>query len=375
MLQNKIYQNYLLEILKTFFVILLGLSLVALTVRAVSFLELIVDSGYLLSTYFKYSILNILGIIPKFIPLSFLLALTIFVIKHKQDSEFIILWTSGIKKINLVNLLFLFSILILLIHLITSTLITPLALNKSRNIISNNQISSVLPTVRTQQFSDSFISFTSFVEKKNGNNLENIFLHDKGNILKNLSPNVSDTQSISIIASKGTVENNRIVLFDGQIISEKKENFKDDVIKFEQLNVNLSDLNTRTIKKPKIQETSTLKLINCWIGQDSNKDFCNKSFIKELVPTLNRRIILPFYIPVISLVCCLLLIKTEKKYLNSFNIFLYSFCILLFAELSVRFTEINFVIQILFITLPIILIMMVYSFILFKFSNEYKINE
>jgi len=375
MLQNKIYQNYLLEILKTFFVILLGLSLVALTVRAVSFLQLIVDSGYLLSTYFKYSILNILGIIPKFIPLSFLLALTIFVIKHKQDSELIILWTSGIKKINLVNLLFLFSILILLIHLITSTLITPLALNKSRNIISNNQISSVLPTVRTQQFSDSFISFTFFVERKNGNNIENIFLHDKGNILKNLSPNVSDTQSISIIASKGTVENNRVVLFDGQIISEKKENFKDDVIKFEQLNVNLSDLNTRTIKKPKIQETSTLKLINCWIGQDSNKDFCNKSFIKELVPTLNRRIILPFYIPVISLVCCLLLIKTEKKYLNSFNIFLYSFCILLFAELSVRFTSINFFMQILFITLPIILIMIVYSFILFKFSNEYKINE
>ncbi len=375
MLQNKIYQNYLLEILKTFFVILLGLSLVALTVRAVSFLELIVDSGYLLSTYFKYSILNILGIIPKFIPLSFLLALTIFVIKHKQDSEFIILWTSGIKKIDLVNSLFLFSFLILLIHLITSTLITPLALNKSRNIISDNQISSILPTVRTQQFSDSFTSFTFFVEKKDGNNVQNIFLHDKGNILKNLSPNVSDTQSISIIASKGTVENNRIVLFDGQIISEKKENFKDDVIKFEQLNVNLSNLNTRTIKKPKIQETSTLKLINCFIGQDSNKDFCNKSFIEELGPTLNRRIILPFYIPVITLVCCLLLIKTEKKYLNSFNIFLYSFCILLFAELAVRFTSINFFMQILFITLPIILTMIVYSFILFKFSNEYKMNE
>ena len=98
MLQNKIYQNYLSEILKTFLVILLALSLIALTVRAVSFLELIVDSGYLLSTYFKYSILNILGIIPKFIPLSFLIALVIFLIKHKQDSEFVILWTSGIKK-------------------------------------------------------------------------------------------------------------------------------------------------------------------------------------------------------------------------------------------------------------------------------------
>ena len=375
MLQNKIYQNYLSEIFKTFFVILLALSLIALTVRAVSFLELIVDSGYLLSTYFKYSILNILGIIPKFIPLSFLIALIIFIIKHKQDSEFVILWTSGIKKINLVNLLFLFSISILFIHLIISIFITPMALNKSRNILSSNQINSFIPTVRTQQFSDSFSAFTFFVEQKNGDNVKNIFLHDKGSILKNLSPNVSNTRNISIIASEGIVEKNRLVLFEGQIISEKKGNIKGDVIKFEQLNVNLNDLNTRTIKKPKIQETSTVKLINCLIGKDLNQDFCNQSFLNEIVPTLNRRIVLPFYIPVISLICCLLFLKTEKKYLNNFNIFLYSFCILLFAELSVRFTGINFVNQILFITLPIILMAIVYSFILLKFSNEYKINE
>ena len=211
--------------------------------------------------------------------------------------------------------------------------------------------------------------------KKNGNNVKNIFLHDKGSVLRNLSPNVSNTQNISITASEGIVEKNRLILFEGQIISEKKEDFKGDVIKFEQLNVNLSDLNTRTIQKTKIQETSTVKLINCLIGKDLNKDFCNQSFLNEIVPTLNRRIILPFYIPVISLICCLLLIKNEKKYLNDFSIFLYSFCILLFAELSVRFTGINFITQIIFITLPIILTIIVYSFILFKFSNEYKINE
>ena len=80
MLQNKIYQNFLIEIVKTFFVILFGLSLIALTVRAVSFLDLIVESGYPLTTYFQYSFLNFFGIAPKFIPFSFLLALTIFII-------------------------------------------------------------------------------------------------------------------------------------------------------------------------------------------------------------------------------------------------------------------------------------------------------
>ena len=167
MLQNKIYQNFLVEIFKIFFVILLGLTLVALTVRAVSFLELIVDSGYLLSTYFKFSLLNVLGLIPKFIPLSFLISLIIFVIKHKQDSEFVILWTSGVKKISIINLLVLSSFIVVIFHLTASTLITPFSLNKARKIVNENEISSLLPTLRVQQFSDSFVGLTVLVEKKN----------------------------------------------------------------------------------------------------------------------------------------------------------------------------------------------------------------
>ena len=103
MLQNKIYYNYFIEIFRTFFIILFGLSIIALTVRAVNFLDLIVDNGYEISVYFKYSILNLFGIAPKFIPLSFLLSLSVFILKHQQDSELVILWTSGVKKITLVN--------------------------------------------------------------------------------------------------------------------------------------------------------------------------------------------------------------------------------------------------------------------------------
>ena len=34
-----------------------------------------------------------------------MVSITIFIIKHYEDSEFIILWTSGVKKIRLVNLI------------------------------------------------------------------------------------------------------------------------------------------------------------------------------------------------------------------------------------------------------------------------------
>ena len=40
------------------------------------------------------------------------------------------------------------------------------ALNKSRNLLTNENLNSFLPTVKSQQFSDSFKGFTIIVEKK-----------------------------------------------------------------------------------------------------------------------------------------------------------------------------------------------------------------
>jgi len=370
MLHNKIYSNYLIEIFKTFFIILFGLSIIALTVRAVSFLDLIVDNGYEISIYFKYSILNLFGIAPKFIPLSFLLSLSIFIIKHQQDSDLIILWTSGVKKIYLVNLFFISSLIILIIYLFLTLFLTPIALNKSRTLLSNDNFSSFLPTIKNQQFSDSFKGFTLIVEKKINNELKNIFLHDKGNALKNLSSNTAKTISTTIISESGISDNKMIMLFNGQIISTKK-NSDTEIIKFEQINIDLSNLNTNTIKLPKIQETSTFKLFSCLINSNSkNNTFCNQDLNKEIISTLNRRIIIPLYIPVLALICSLLLIKPRKKYLNNFVIFSYSFMIILFTELAVRYTGINNIILFIFILFPFLLLINLYFYLNYKFSRE-----
>ena len=370
MLQNKIYQNFFIEISKTFLVILFGLSLIALTARAVSFLDLIVENGYPVSIYFKYSFLNLFGIAPKFVPLSFLLSLMIFIVKHLEDSEFVILWTSGVKKIQLVNFFFLFSLTILIFYLILSILITPMALNKSRQLLSNDNFNSFLPTIKTHQFSDSFKGFTFIVEKKVGNEIKNVFLHDRGNNLRNLSSNISTTSETTIVAETGVIEKNKMFLLNGQIISFKK-NFENEVIKFEQLNIDLSNLSTTTIKKAKIQETSTFKLMSC-LQPNSESKFCNKNFKKEILPTLNRRIIIPFYIPIVSLICALLLIKSNRIYLNKFSVFLYGFSLLLFTELAVRYTGINNSIKFAFPIIPVFLLGIIYSFLLYKFSKENK---
>jgi len=374
MLQNKIYQNYFIEILKTFLIIVLGLSLIALTVRAVNFLELIVDNGYPITTYFKYSLLNMFGIAPKFIPLSFFIAIILFIIKHLGDSEFIILWTSGVKKIKLVNLILLSSLSVTIFYLILSAFLTPLALNKSRQLLSEDQLNSFLPTIRSQQFSDSFKGFTFIVDKKINNEVDNIFIHDTGNNLKNFSSNVDDVSSTTIIAEKGIINERKMFLVDGQIISSKKEN-NVEVIDFEQLDISLNYLSTSTIKKPKLQEISTFKLLGCFLKKNEKSDLCNEDAKKEILPNLIRRLILPFYIPAISLMCSFLLIKNGTIFLDKFIIYLTNFSLLVFTELFIRYTGINSFVKIVYIIMPFIIITISYSILNYKFKKGPVVYE
>ena len=372
MLQNKIYQNFFLEIFKTFLTIVFGLSIVALTVRAVNFLDLIVDSGYPIITYFKYSFLNLFGLAPKFIPLAFLLSIIIFILKHVQDREFDVLWISGVKKMEIVNLFFLASILVLVIYLIFSILLTPYALNKSRQLLGEDKLNSFLPTMRSNQFSDSFKGFTYIVEKKINNEVKNIFLHDKGNNLKNLSSNNSDVNDVTIIAKEGIIQKRKMFLLDGQIITSKKNNNENEILEFEQLNIDLGNFVTSTVKQPKLQETSTSELMSCFFGSDKNLKICKKEAKKEILPIIIRRTVLPFYIPVVSLICSLLLLKNHKIYFNRISIFILSFFILILTELVIKYTGLNYYIRISYILAPFFLFASFYFLLIYKFNRETK---
>ena len=157
-------------------------------------------------------------------------------------------------------------------------------------------------------------------------------------------------------------------------MTSKKDNKKNEIIKFEQLNINLENLQTGTITQPKLQETSTLKLIQCINNSfKENVGNCGESAKKEITTVLNRRILLPLYIPIVALLCSFLLIKTKKGknfFLNKYSIFALSFLILLYAELIVRYTGISKIISILFTISPIVLIPIIYISLVYKLSKE-----
>ena len=151
------------------------------------------------------------------------------------------------------------------------------------------------------------------LKKKSDNEIKNIFLHDEGSNFKNLSSNIAEISTTTIFAENGFIENRRIFLFNGQILTSKK-NSDNEIVKFQQLSIDLTNLKTSTIKAAKIQETSTLKLLNCLIKNNNLDNICNEGFKKEIIPTLSRRIIIPVYIPLIAIMVGLMLIKSQKIY-------------------------------------------------------------
>ncbi len=380
MVKNKIYNYITLELLKSFILILFSLSLIAWTVRSVNFLDLIVDSGYSTSTYFAYSLLNLTNIMTKFIPLSFLLALLLTIIKLERQNELLVLWTSGVAKSQITNLFFLISIFILLVYVIFSTIITPTALNKSRVLIKQSGVDTVTNLIKPNAFSDAFKGLTFYVGEKENNIIKNIFIKDDSNNLNSLLPENSSSKNKTIIADRGVINKNKIILEKGVI-----QSFEDDntvkIIQFNKTIVNFEKLDNRVIKDVKIQETSTLKILSCLKNHYYNKiseayvKNCPKNNIGIVIETFARRVLMPFYIPLVSILISFMLIYTKNKrtkILNRYIFFLLSFILLVLSELLVRYSGISKIGFYTYLLTPFLLLPIVYLILISRFWKELR---
>ena len=380
MLKNKIYNYITLELIKSFILILFSLSLIAWTVRAVNFLDLIVDSGYSTSTYFIYSLLNLTNIITKFIPLSFLLALLLTIIKLERQNELLVLWTSGVAKFKIKNLFFLISLFILLFYIFSSTIITPTALNKSRSLIKQSGLDTVTNLLKPNAFSDAFKGLTFYIDEKQDNVVKNIFIKDDSNNLNNLLPEKSTAKNKTIYAERGVIAKNKIILEKGVIQSYEKDNTV-RIIQFNKTLLNFDNLDNRVIKDVKIQETSTLKILSCLKNHyykqvsDEYVKNCPKNNIAIVIETFSRRIIMPLYIPLVSVLISFMLIYTKNKrskIINRYIFFTLSFILLVLSELLVRYSGISNIGFYIYLITPFAVLPMLYLILIKKFWSELK---
>ena len=161
MFSNKIYNHFFQELSKDFIIVLFTFTSIVWTVQAVNFLDLVVEDGHAVSVYLKYSLLNIPKIFTKFIPLSFLLALIMTIIKFDSENELTILWTSGLNKIKLINFFFKVSLILTVIQLSLAAIINPYFLNHSRSLIKSSDVDFISETIKTYYLY--FVKFIMYV--------------------------------------------------------------------------------------------------------------------------------------------------------------------------------------------------------------------
>ena len=373
MLTNKIQKYILKDIIKNFLTILLTFTAIAWTVRAVNFLDLIIEDGFNPYIYFKYSILNLSAILTRFTPLSFLIGLLLTIIKLEKQQEFLILWTSGLNKIKIANTFILISILITLIQILMTFYLNPFLLSKSRILLKTQEDKEISSVLRSNNFNDSFKGITFFIEKKNENNeLINIFVQDDNGALNLALNEAESSKNTIIIAKKGIIKNNKLLLFEGNIQTKNINNELKNFF-FEKTELNIKNFTTRTIIELKIQETDSLKLVNCiFNNQITNLQNCSTNK-NEATEHMLRRVIKPLYITLIALLSSFLLVyKKEKKtaFIKKYFIFFITFMILILSEILLKFSGLSKLNFFVYVLTPIILFFSIYILLIVTFNKE-----
>ena len=371
-MKKTIYKYIFSEFVRYFAITLFALAAIVWAVQAVNFLDLVTEDGHAFSIYFLYSILTLSKILTKLIPFSFMIATVLTILKLEKDNELIALWTSGLNKIFIVNHLVRISLLIMFMQLILTMALNPKLLNLSRTLLKNSELQFVSSMFKEKTFNDTVEGLTIFIEKKTDDKIyKNIFIRDESTILTSVG-----TKSSTIIAKSGYISNDEknLILINGNIQKLDHEG-NVNVIKFEKTSFNLSGLSTKSISQPKMQETSTLLMLDCLINQNIETLNCRKDYstLMNIKIEMNKRIGMPFYIPLIALICSFLLASRRDKTIYQYNKYVYffiGFMILTLAEITVRYSGSSWNHTLVYYLIPISMIPLFYLFLIRKFKYE-----
>ena len=371
-MNKTIYKYLFYEFIRFFIATLFAFAAIVWTVQAVNYLDLITEDGHSFTTYFYYSLLTLSKVLTKLIPFCFLIATVLTIIKLEKDNELIALWTSGVKKISIVNHLVRVSLLIMFLQLILTTTLNPTLLNLSRSLIKNSELKFVSSMFREKQFNDTVEGLTIFVDKKTENQIyKNIFIRDDSRIFSSVG-----TKSSTIFAKSGYISEDGkfLILLDGSI-QKLNPNSEINIIKFEKTSFNLSGIATKGISMPKMQETPTIDILGCIQGKKVNMHNCNltKRSQMDIKIEINKRLGTPLFIPLMALVCCFLLGSRKDKKIYSFNKYIYSFIgiiILTLSEILVRYSGISWHHTSIYYLIPIGMITLFYFTLIRKFKYE-----
>ncbi len=368
-----VYRKIAKDCLNFFLVITFTISLIIWVLQAVNYLDFVIEDGHSFLVYFKYTLFSFPKILSRIFPFSIFLAFSYIFLKYENKNELVIFWNFGIKKINFINFFIKFSLFFTLSSLLLNAVITPFTQDRARSFIRSSDLGFFESMLKPKKFIDAFGNLTIYFDEKNNNGeLKNIFLNEKTDF-NNSQTTFAKT---GLIKKNNNNNNDKILeLYDGRTINNV--NGKSSEFSFAKTDYNMSNFGTKTITQQKVQETSTMDLIECSFLFNSVKisstkeisDIINCTFenLENIYEEIYSRLLKPLYTTFLIIISLLIILKSRSDpsfNLNKLKIYLFGFIFVIFIESSSKFISLNLMQNLLFIILPFFLTLTIYLYLI-----------
>ena len=370
-----LFKKLLSDYLTFFFISLVSTSIVIWVFQAVNFLDIMIEDGRDYLVYINFSLLNFPKILSKVFPFALFFSLFYVTIKYELNNELIILWNFGVHKIKIVKFILKISVALLIFQIILTSFIVPKSQDIARSFLRSSTVNFFDNFIKAQKFNDTIKGVTIYSDKKDKfGNLTNLYLKKE----------INSNEFQITYAKKGQfkqIGNSPIlVLFEGATITSKNNEITN--ISFSKSDFSLANIETNTTTYKKTQEISSLKLFLCiknFYNLEKNEfkknvksiENCSYDNIQNIVKEFYKRFIIPFYIPLLSLIP-FLLITTSKENSNYNKIrlitFLIGLTVIIFSETTIRLISKISIYDLGVMIIPIILLIFLYLFLANKFN-------
>ncbi len=374
-MKKLLFRKLLLSYMSFFLIALLSSSIVIWVFQAVNFLDIMVEDGRDYIIYINYSLLNFPKIFSKLFPFVLFFSLFYVTIKYELNNELLIFWNFGVNKIEIINFILKFSIILLLIQLALTSFVVPKSLDVARSFLRSSTVNFFGNFVKPQRFNDTIKGITIYSENKDEDgNLYNLYIKRE----------INENEFQITYAKKGYFRNynNRsyLILLNGEQLTSK--NNKITNISFSKSDFPLQDIETNTTTYKKTQELSSFNLLKCVYdiyvlkSKESKKiENCTTKNIENIFREIYKRLIIPLYIPLLMLIPYLLFFQSKESnlYLRvRIFTFIAGLTVVILSETSMRFISNLLDYNLRFVIIPFILIFILYSVFFFQFKSKYK---
>ena len=370
-----IFKKLLFDCLTFFVISLLCTSVIVWVFQAVNFLDIMIEDGRDHIVYIKYTLLNFPKTMNKIVPFALFFSFSYVLSKYELSNELIVFWTHGITKIQLINFFLKFSILLVFLQIILTSLLVPKSQELSRTFLKKSNIDFFDNFIKPKKFNDTIKNLTIYAESKD----------DKG-FLKNIYMKKGSFKDFQITYAKKGKYNfidgvKFLTLYDGNTINNSNTTISN--FSFAKSDFNLSGLDTNIITTIKTQETSTMNLVKCvknfFKGNLNKKDNlaitqnCNLRNLDNVYKELYKRHVIPLYIPILIMISLIHIIRSKEKInYNKYriSIFIFGLLTIIFSETTLRFISKDYLFNINMISIPIIIFLIIYLIIFYELKTK-----